>query len=1138
MSITPGAVSVQIHDNPGSPHSTLPHHISSSCSTSLSSVSDPSTLSSDLAANLDVSSSRAAKPSDSQTSSTSMIPVISDPLNNNYDPSSLTVKPRSKSKRASSTTSESERNKFRSRLEMFSISSNSGNDGGVKDMKSDLAHSTVIEEDDDNDGCSFPSNNERNFTIRSSDGQNTINNNSHSINQYSSSSDSLNSATANPMIKNIPLTKTLTSESPEISRIREISESKISPLSPKLDLLRDNGLFDLTLGLSAKKITLSQFKELMNWHYTHPIPDCTDMFPWLHGLDSVKKVEFLNAVMNYTTVSHDNHDKLNQKNGIPKDYRGLIPVRSCSIRERSEDPEELKYHVNSGVLRGSCEVNELLHGIEFMGDRELSREVNALLVELKLNDGLAESDLVKLRDLIMKDCKKLKVLPLFKQIQLPKNISLRNFQIQVSKISQISDFIVYCFNDDHDSVLPDDPGSSCCCASATRLLYLAQLKHSTDNPDLLGSLFTTLVIDQPKLSFFETPQTSHLLNMSKILFSDCTKHEGMICSDYDMSSFANWDSNYLLKEKLEIAKMSSATKICENVWMGNSTDIEVLKVKGYHPENLASMNVSNLPLYIDPMNSTVGTTKEQLKEHGELGHLVNPARQDWKLLLNCCDGQGFPDLPTLKRLISNNTYKNEYILLNFPPSGSVGIGDCSDSDLISILNTCKLIYTKSTGKRPTLIYCSDGYTESSLLGMCYLIYVTGRPLTECLIDLHAIHGRPFFLFPTDITLISRIEDILIQNSPLNLNEFKPLEIQIPSMETIYSNLFSTKEENWCTKIHGSLPSRILSHLYLGSLQHADSLDLLEKLGITRVVSVGEEASWLERVHSTKYEASENIAVNENFVIPSDRKLKFPIKQVMTISNVQDDGIDPLTSLLPPILDFIEECYKANEKVLVHCRVGVSRSATVCIAEVMKRLNLNLIRSYFYVRVRRLNIIIQPNLRFFYELVKWEESLRILEIEKNRERKLRCKSSTLSRTFNKVDSSKMQRMKSVRYNESISSLASADSLLRSSIDLENTTSLMNQIKSSIRNGSISPIVNNAIADESLEEEEDEEDHDDDDDDDDEENVFYDGRSYKDIEDDSHSRDNNNDQEQLWLRDVDWHILCRQIDQLNKAYIRSY
>jgi dual specificity MAP kinase phosphatase len=55
-------------------------------------------------------------------------------------------------------------------------------------------------------------------------------------------------------------------------------------------------------------------------------------------------------------------------------------------------------------------------------------------------------------------------------------------------------------------------------------------------------------------------------------------------------------------------------------------------------------------------------------------------------------------------------------------------------------------------------------------------------------------------------------------------------------------------------------------------------------------------------------------------------------------------------------------------------VGVSRSATICIAEVMRAMNLSFPRAYCFVRARRLNVIIQPHLRFAYELLKWEETL--------------------------------------------------------------------------------------------------------------------------------------------------------------------
>ena len=39
---------------------------------------------------------------------------------------------------------------------------------------------------------------------------------------------------------------------------------------------------------------------------------------------------------------------------------------------------------------------------------------------------------------------------------------------------------------------------------------------------------------------------------------------------------------------------------------------------------------------------------------------------------------------------------------------------------------------------------------------------------------------------------------------------------------------------------------------------------------------------------------------------------------------------------------------------------------------MRELDMSLPRAYCFVRARRLNVIIQPHLRFAYELLKWEE----------------------------------------------------------------------------------------------------------------------------------------------------------------------
>ena len=91
-----------------------------------------------------------------------------------------------------------------------------------------------------------------------------------------------------------------------------------------------------------------------------------------------------------------------------------------------------------------------------------------------------------------------------------------------------------------------------------------------------------------------------------------------------------------------------------------------------------------------------------------------------------------------------------------------------------------------------------------------------------------------------------------------------------------------------------------------------------------------------------------------------------------VDRVQDNGVDPLWAEFERCLKFIEAGKADGGATLVHCRVGVSRSATICIAEVMNEMGLSFPRAYCFVRARRLNVIIQPHLRFTYELLKWEE----------------------------------------------------------------------------------------------------------------------------------------------------------------------
>jgi dual specificity MAP kinase phosphatase len=54
-------------------------------------------------------------------------------------------------------------------------------------------------------------------------------------------------------------------------------------------------------------------------------------------------------------------------------------------------------------------------------------------------------------------------------------------------------------------------------------------------------------------------------------------------------------------------------------------------------------------------------------------------------------------------------------------------------------------------------------------------------------------------------------------------------------------------------------------------------------------------------------------------------------KVLDIKGVCDDGIDTLEPQLEPICEWIEKARSEGGQVLVHCRVGVSRSATVTVS---------------------------------------------------------------------------------------------------------------------------------------------------------------------------------------------------------------
>ncbi|KAJ3727463.1 protein-tyrosine phosphatase-like protein [Lentinula raphanica] len=192
------------------------------------------------------------------------------------------------------------------------------------------------------------------------------------------------------------------------------------------------------------------------------------------------------------------------------------------------------------------------------------------------------------------------------------------------------------------------------------------------------------------------------------------------------------------------------------------------------------------------------------------------------------------------------------------------------------------------------------------------------------------------------------------------------------------SLFGGDHQSWFNdpRFDGSFSSRVLPFLYLGNLAHASNVYMLQALGITHVVSVGECALVPPDSHNARGRDSPHLnhIQGSNHFIPSkssSHQGSLWIEEragrikVLDIQGVCDDGIDTLEPQLEPICDWIDQARQEGGQVLVHCRVGVSRSATVTIAYVMKHLSLPLVDAYLIVRSRRLSVLIQPNMRLLY-----------------------------------------------------------------------------------------------------------------------------------------------------------------------------
>ncbi|XP_057691689.1 dual specificity protein phosphatase 8 isoform X2 [Corythoichthys intestinalis] len=151
----------------------------------------------------------------------------------------------------------------------------------------------------------------------------------------------------------------------------------------------------------------------------------------------------------------------------------------------------------------------------------------------------------------------------------------------------------------------------------------------------------------------------------------------------------------------------------------------------------------------------------------------------------------------------------------------------------------------------------------------------------------------------------------------------------------------------CLPVANVGPTRILPHLYLGSQKDVLNKDLMSQNGITYVLNAS------------------NTCPKPDFISES-HFMRIP---------VNDNYCEKLLPWLDKTNEFIDKAKVSNCRVIVHCLAGISRSATIAIAYIMKTMGLSSDDAYRFVKDRRPSI--SPNFNFLGQLLEFEKGLRLL-----------------------------------------------------------------------------------------------------------------------------------------------------------------
>lgn len=683
----------------------------------------------------------------------------------------------------------------------------------------------------------------------------------------------------------------------------ESNQSKYEDVLQRVDALNKNLQTCPETGAFLLK-SASELWQLLDLYYSreNPIPSSEEMFPYLHGLSSVKQRTYyhkdFDVEKDFDVLSQETEDITQRyphfsEFGLPTQALHLMTVNSVE----SSNPTLINsvFMDNLLVLRPDrCDVtvsDELRHSLYEPFDSVYR------LQELK-NEELRN----------------------------------RNYDLQIRLMAPLCHFLFY--NDVQDRNINFDAAKliSSLMGSDQKPIYIVDF--SMDNQSLL----------QPYM---------------------CQSLRFPFCDPSNETECASNRNKLALLEQRVIWQLNGIQSVFSNLYVGNALNYHQLMTQ---PDAY-------------PLN--------------------------FSLYICCHDKARFPSREKLNSALNslNSKLHNFITSLEFPDSMGRYGSSITESELLNYMNVLRLIKIAIRQKRNVFVYSYDGFAGSSLLLLSYGVFSRFSCVDDGLVKMFARLQPKVCLAKEDFYFLKTVEGYI--------SWFKCITTR--SHDLIFDIALQKSDESAADTKHGdwfkahtdvNFPSHVYGSLFLGSAQQASSLTILSSLKIKKVISIDEKPAWFSKMSCTfQHEATcETVGpvVKPIFSFNNGKSLVYEVtlgdalrskifnvgteypklNSFVYFHNIRDDGKDSFLELLEQCPEEIQQKIlvdpRQEERVLFHCRVGVSRSATLVIASLMKYFCIGFLESYLHVRVLRYNMIIQPNLRLFYELFLYEQHLRALQ----------------------------------------------------------------------------------------------------------------------------------------------------------------